>query len=302
MKVVIVGPGAMGCLMAGKLAKANHDVCMLDYDKKRSEIINQRGVKITDKDGISNFFSIPCVTSSRKIGTSPVIFLCVKSYDLQPAIRKALPLVDVDTTVVLIQNGLGNIERISQFVDKNRIVCLTTSYGATCIAPGYVRHEGTGPTCVAPAVRSEMNRAKFVANILSDAGFEISVHENINAMIWGKLVINAAINPITAIYNVRNGVLLKRKKLLELMHAAALEVANVARAKGINLPYSDVINIVDAVCQKTANNVSSMLQDIRKGSRTEINYITGAVVKEAHKLNISVPICEMLVKQIRRLI
>lgn len=297
MKVVIVGPGAMGCLIASKLAKANHAVCILDYDKKRSKIINKRGIKIADKNGISNF-SIPCTTSAKKIGVSPVVFLCVKSYDLQSAIRKALPLIDVNTTVVLIQNGLGNIERIAQFVDKNRIVCLTTSYGATCVAPGYIKHEGTGPTCVASAVRSGMNKARFVANILSDAGFEVSIQKDINAMIWGKLVINAAINPITAIYNVRNGVLLKRKKLRELMHATALEVANIARAKGIKLPYSDVIKIVDTVCQKTANNVSSMLQDIRRRSRTEINYITGTVVKEARKLNISVPICEMLVKQI----
>jgi 2-dehydropantoate 2-reductase len=297
MKIVVVGPGAMGCLLAGKLAAVDHIVWLVDHDRQRSQTINRRGIRIADRNGVSRF-RVPCTISAREIGTSPLVFLCVKSYNLQSAIRKVIPVLETDTIVVLIQNGLGNVERISSFVDKKRIVCLTTSHGATCAGPGYIRHEGTGPTCIASAVKSEIDKAKLVAGILSGAGLEVSVQEDIDAMIWGKLVINSAINPITAIYNVRNGVLLKRKKLRELMHGVALEVANVARAKGIKLPYSDVTAVVDAVCQKTAGNISSMLQDIRKGKRTEIGCITGAVIKEARKVNVPVPLCEMLAKQI----
>jgi 2-dehydropantoate 2-reductase len=147
------------------------------------------------------------------------------------------------------------------------------------------RNQAIGP--LVEALRS----AKFNVNIVNDA----------RSLIWGKLVINAAINPLTALLRVPNGKILERPSAREMMRALASETARVAEAEKIDLPFPNPVAAVEDVALKTAANHSSMLQDILRGAPTEIDAICGAVVKTAQRHNIDTPAnwaCWKLIKAI----
>lgn len=306
MRIVVVGPGAMGCLIAGLLTEAlGYDVWLLDKDPRRADVITRNGVRIDDKlEGSfgkgSRVVRVNISAETATIGSADVIFLCVKSYDTEAAVKHFMPLVGQHTIVVSMQNGSGNIERIAKSVESNQIVCGITSHGSTNLGEGHVRHAGTGPTLVAPFVPDGKEKAEQTAKLLTKSSIDARAVDDMESLVWSKLIINSAINPLTAISNVRNGLLFEDPELRETMRKAASEAAAVAKAKGISLMYDNEVEEVERVCRATRHNVSSMLQDIRRGQRTEIDSITGVIVEEAHAAGIEVPTNEMLLERIKR--
>jgi 2-dehydropantoate 2-reductase len=132
-----------------------------------------------------------------------------------------------------------------------------------------------------------------VPELLQKAGFLVEVVPDPVSLLWGKLVINAAINPLTALLRVTNGALLERPAARELMREASLEAASVARMQGITLPYPDPVLAVEEVARNTSANVSSMLQDVLRGTITEIDSINGAIVRIGEQLGVPTPIHRM---------
>jgi 2-dehydropantoate 2-reductase len=161
-----------------------------------------------------------------------------------------------------------------------------------------VRHAGQGPTHLEtrPDVAS---RAEQVADLFRQAGIETHLSPDLDSLIWGKLVVNVGINALTGILRVPNGLLREIEPALSLMDAAVREAVQVARAKGIALPYDDPIHKVHEVCTATAANRSSMLQDVLRGSSTEIDVINGAIVREASALGLQAPVNQMLTQFIK---
>lgn len=297
MRVVIVGPGAIGCLFAGLLAESGKDVWLLDKDAERAKVISTQGIRIDDDKG-SRAARIKASADPDAIGRAGLVILCVKSYDVGPAILRALPLVGTKTTVVPLENGGGNVEKIMEAVAADQVVCGITSQGSTSLGPGHVRHAGSGITMLAAFARAERRRAEAVAGVLTDSRIEALVSDDMQELIWSKLVVSSAINPLTALLDVPNGRLLKDPETREVMRKAAMEAAAVARSKNLQIKDEDAVERVEKVCRDTADNISSMLQDKRKGRRMEIDAITGTIVKEARAAGISVPVNEMLLARL----
>jgi len=218
----------------------------------------------------------------------------VKSYDTAEASHSILPIMGDNTAILTLQNGLTNTETISQIVGEDRVVAGTTSHGATMLGTGHIRHAGVGQTTIGEPKTGESVRTKHIADALSSAGFQTTISHNIYNSIWGKLIINAAINPITAITKLKNGGLLEYNETRRLLGITAEEAARVAAARQISLPYDDARSAVEAVCRATSENVSSMLQDVQRRKRTEIDAINGAIVSEAKKAGIEAPTNETL--------
>jgi len=295
MKVAVVGPGAMGCLFAGLLAEAGRrNVWLLDRHEARARKIAQDGIRIEGIGGDRSVFGIRATADPQEIGIADLIIICVKSYDTEEASRSILPAVGNETTVLTLQNGLTNVGVISQIAGADKVIAGTTSHGATMLGEGHIRHAGTGATAIGELSGAGSSRAEQIAKILESAGFQTTISCNIYSSIWGKLVINAAINPLTAITRLKNGQLLESGETKKLLSMVAEESALVAEALQISLPYDDAASAVEAVCIATSSNISSMLQDVLKGKRTEIDAINGAIVKEAEKAGIKAPINETL--------
>jgi 2-dehydropantoate 2-reductase len=298
MRTTIVGPGAMGCLFAALLQEAGHEVWLLDHDVPRADAIERAGLAV-EQDGRERCVAVRASADAARVPPCRVVWLFVKSPATRAALRGAAPLLAPETIVVSLQNGLGNAEEILRHVPAGRTVCGTTSWGAIAAEPGRVRVMGSGPSRVAPAAPEGMPAASEIADALRAAGVATEASPDLAGTLWSKLVLNAAINPLTALHEVANGALLEDTGLRRLLHDAVREAAAVAGALGIRLTYDDPARAANDLCRATGANASSMLQDIRRSRPTEIEALTGAVVREAARAGVPVPTNQMLLDRIR---
>jgi len=296
MKIGIVGAGAMGGLFGGMLTRAGQDVWLIDNHNERAEKINREGLIIEPSKALQpgepkqEIIKIKATTEPREVGPCDLVILLVKAYDTEEATRNSLPLTGSKTVWLTLQNGLGNIERMGKIVGKGRVVGGVTYQGATVLEEGRIRHAGCGKTMIGEIDGKVSGRVKHISDIFNQAGIDTEISDNIEGVLWGKLLINAVINPLTAITRVRNGQLLESPFLKETMKLIVEEAMRVPLKKGIRLPYQKVFEKVEESCQTSRDNISSMLQDILRKKRTEVDFINGAIVSEAEKIGISTPL------------
>lgn len=301
MRITIVGPGAMGCLFAAFLAKSGEEVYLFDKRKDRAHSISKNGIKV---EGISGEFkvAVKATTVTKDIKDCNLVIICVKSYDTGKATEQIKSIVGKGTFVITLQNGVGNVEAISKIVGEEKTIGGVTSQGATLLGDGHIRHAGKGDTVIGTAdKRYRTKKVDEIAKTLEKAGFHTKIADNIQNLIWSKLIINVGINALTAITRLNNGRLIEFEGTDAILEEAVKEAIKVAEAKGIKLIFDDPIGKVKGVCKATAGNVASMLQDVLKRRKTEIDYINGAIVKEAGRLNIEVPVNRLLTNLVKTL-
>lgn len=288
MKITIVGPGAIGCLFAGFLARANEEVWLLDKNPQRAGRLKEEGIKI---EGLSNIsVKMNATINPDEIGQTDLIIICVKSYDTEQAIRSVKQLVGEKTAVMTLQNGIGNTQIIGEIVGWDKVIGGVTNHGATLLGWGHIRHAGKGETIIGKTDGKASGQLEDISAILNKAGFETVISKDIDAVIWSKLIINAGINALTALTRLNNGRLIEYEGTKDIMRLAVFEAVKIAKVKGIKLIYDDPIEKIESVCKATAGNVSSMLQDVLNKKRTEIDFINGAVVKWGQNLNVTTPV------------
>jgi 2-dehydropantoate 2-reductase len=310
MRIVIVGPGALGSLLTARLflyrqetGGTGNDILslyLLDYKPERAGILQSDGL-LLEADG-RNFPCLPQVTLDPGVCAScDVLFFCVKSNAVESALARIRPYLPEQSLLFAMQNGIGHLE------DMQHLPCSTgvgiTSEGATLIHPGYVRHGGRGITRLGLLAgfgeRSENLLQKTTA-LLNSADMRAEVTRSPLQHIWAKLFVNVGINALTALHGCRNGKLLDSPAKMAVMENAVNEAELVARAKGIPVD-TDPVAATIAVCRTTANNISSMLQDVHQKRLTEIDAINGAIVAEGMQLGIATPVNADLVRRVKEL-
>ena len=292
-RTVIVGTGALACLFAARLAP-HTAITMLGTWQEGLEVIRRSGVCLISTDGPAEPVQVHATSDPSECeGVSKALIL-VKSWQTDRAARHVSSFLPGEGLALTLQNGLGNFEILGDVLGNDRIAQGVTTMGATLEAPGSVRAGGEGPTHIA-----NHPRIKGWVKLFKQAGIKVDVTENVEELVWGKLTINAEINPLTALLEIPNGELIKSQAAKTLMYAAAQEAANVAGALDIGLPFTNPARAVEEVAIATAANVSSMLQDIRRGAPTEIDAISGAIWQEGERLGIPVPISWTLWQLVR---
>ena len=301
MKIVIIGPGAMGCLYAFLLTRSGHEVWLLDYRHDRADFIKSQGLKI---EGVSGNYQIPferICTEASVIGKADIIIVFVKAYATEAAIKRAADTIKSTTIILTLQNGIGNIERIGDLCPDAHCLAGTTSQGATLLAPGHIRHAGIGETIIGAAAGSGKFHTELIRDLFMSALIPVQIAEDVTSLLWGKLLINCGINPITAIMKITNGQVIEFPNLLAVMRRAVDEIAQIANKLGVEIPYQDPAQKVIEVCKATAENRSSMLQDIEAGKKTEIDYMNGAVVRHGQQLEMDTPLNSFLTDMVSAL-
>ncbi len=294
MKVAVLGSGAMGCLYGGALAEAGCDVVLIDVWKDHIDAINASGLKIDGSDGGRTIKNIRGVTRPADAGTADLVVVFVKATMTEQAMRDALSLVGDKTTVLTLQNGLGNVEKLCNVLPASRVIAGTTGHGSTLVGPGHVRHAGIGDTVIGELDGSRSARVEELAALLEKAKMTAKVSTNVMGLIWTKLIVNIGINALTAVTGLKNGRLVDFPETEELMECAIKEACAVAKAKGIRFEVDDPLEHTRAVAKKTAANRSSMLQDVTAKRATEVSVINGAVVDEGRKLGVPTPVNTVL--------
>jgi len=298
MKIVIVGPGAMGSLFAAFLSRSKEEVWLLDKDNARSLRIKQAGIAM---EGISGNWQaqIKITAEPKDIGQADLLIIAVKSYDTKEALGHAKPLIGDDTKVLTLQNGIGNIEIISEVVGQERVIGGVTNLGATLLDIGRVKYAGRGETIIGRIDGKIPVEMRSIRQLFNKVGLEMKISRDIKALLWSKLIINVGINALSAITHLHNGKLIEFEGTRRILREAVTEAIRVAKRKRIKLIYDDPLAKVEAVCEATAANVSSMLQDVLRKKRTEIDFINGVIVRQAQESGIPVPVNSLLVDLVK---
>ena len=299
MRIAIVGSGAMGSLFGGLLAESGNEVYLLDIWKEHIETINKNGLWIEGLSG-DRFIKIKAVTEPKDIGgTSDLIIIFVKSYHTESAAKNISLLVGESTSILTLQNGLGNFEILSNIFGLEKVIAGTTSYGASLLGPGRVRHAGIGATTIGELDGKITARTEKIARVLTQAGIETGVSNNVLGLVWSKLLVNVGINALGVLLKVKNGELIKGKYSLKFQRELVEEALEIAEKKGIKLIHQDMVKEVASICEKTSANINSMLQDVLKKRKTEIDFINGAIVREGEKLNVPTPTNQIITNLIK---
>lgn len=300
MKIAILGSGAIGSIFGGHLAEAGYDVILIDKWKEHVDKINKDGLHIYGVSG-ERYIDVKATSSPREIGHVDLIILSVKAYDTSTAIKSCRNIFHRDTRILSIQNGLIPMNEFRIIPEVKHVLKGVTNHGATIIGPGVVYHAGRGPTYIGDPSGRDKDKAMEICDLLNDAGLEAKFIDDIDSVIWSKLVVNIGINALTAISGYKNGVLLEIPELGRLMDEAISEALKIIGRLNIKLMYSDPYLHVREIARKTSNNKSSMLQDIERGRKTEIDYINGAVVRLGEELGIDTPINRVLTYLVKAL-
>ncbi len=294
MKVVVIGVGAMGSLFAGRLSSLV-DLIMVGNWPEQLAALKQDGLLMVKPDGQEARIAVKSTNDLSQIADADVALILVKGWQTERAAKQAAEMLSADGLALTLQNGLGNFEIITKLAGKRRAALGVTSEGATMVSAGIVRHAGHGVTHLATTPETVI-KLDALAKVFNLAGFETHLTDELNGLVWGKLAVNAGINPLTALLQVPNGFLALHSIARDLMCKAAEETAQVALAQNINLPFESPSQQALAVAEATATNRSSMLQDVLRGMPTEIDAISGAVVTYGRKLGVPTPVNECLLR------
>lgn len=281
--VVIAGTGAMACLFGARLAEHASVTLVGAWPEGLAAL--QTGVRLLEYDGTEHIAAVNATSDPADCQGARLALVLVKSWQTARAAEQLGHCLAPDGLALTLQNGLGNLEILQDKLGKHRAALGVTTTGATLLGPGKVRPGGAGPTHLAPHEGLEP-----LVNLLRQAGFEVDMHDDLQSLVWGKLAVNAGINPLTALLDVPNGALLDQPPARLVMVAAAEETAQVARAQGISLPYADASFQVMEVARRTAENTSSMRADLQRGAPTEVDAINGAVVEHGQRLGVETPV------------
>ena len=279
MEIIVLGAGAIGSLYGAKLS-ANNDVTLIGRDAHVAAI-NSEGLRI---EGIeSQVLRVRAATALDQLGPEALIILTTKVPDSATALGSIAPLVRDDTTILCLQNGIAS-ERIARAALGDRGIVLRgiTQFGAIFKSPGVIQFMARGYTLIEQHEGSER-----IAGVLSAAGLDCRVSPNIGADVWHKLVINCVVNPITAIMGCEVGGI-ANPQIAPLKRLVIDECIAVAAAEGVTFANDFVREIDDRF--RPSHNIASMLQDLRRGRPTEIDYLNGAVVAIAASHSIACPV------------
>jgi 2-dehydropantoate 2-reductase len=293
LRILILGTGAMGSLLAARLARSGAaEVCLAGTWAEAIETIRRRGITVEDETGR---WSVPVAAAFLSdVGPADVVLVLVKSPNTAAVAETAARALARGGMIVSLQNGLGNREVLARAAGPGRVAVGVATLGATLLGPGRVR-AFPGGIVVGAARSGPMPR---LIETFRAAGIEAEATADIDRLVWRKLAVSCSVNPITALLGVANGVLLTTPQSRERVAAAAREVGAVAAAKGIDLE-TDPAALAFTVAERTSGNRSSMLQDLDRGAKTEIDALCGAVVAEGRRLGVPTPVNAALWLEVR---
>lgn len=301
MKILIFGAGALGCVVGGFLKKAGHEVTLVGR-QDMVEAIQREGLYISGIWGNHYVPNLPIFTriSDEWKGKFDLIFLSVKSYDTEQAIREISPLVSDNTLVCSYQNGLGNVEKIAESVGASRTIPARVIFGSRVLKPGFVQ-----VTVIAePTALGRLNDGpdegivREIAELMNKAGIPTVYAENIEGLIWAKVAYNSALNPLSALLDVPYGRLMDTEETKMIMKNVIYELYIVAKTKNIPMiiptPEEYIQQLFYKLIPPTAEHYASMREDLKQGKRTEIDALNGAIVKLGEELGIPCPVNMLL--------
>ena len=279
----------MGSLVGGVLSRKHPTV--LVGRQAHVEAIRGHGLRITGKTTLT--VRPEAVVTVPEDADPDVIVVAVKAYDTAEAARLLRPFVD-SALFLSLQNGLGNEETLA--ASGARVLGGVTNQGITYVGPGRIHHAGAGDTYIGPFQGTRQADADEVVAAFQDSGLPSQSVRDIRAALWLKAIVNACINPVTALLRTPNGYVLETRATEQIVRDVVREGVEVAGGYEVALEPDAVFEHVASVVRGTAENRSSMLQDLDRGRRTEIDAINGAIARLGQEIGRSAPANALLAR------
>ena len=303
MKIAILGVGAMGSLFGGVLAEAGAQVTLLDVNQQHLDAIRRDGLRLETDDHARRIFNLAACRPEECREVPELLMIFTKTHQIAGALDSARHLLGAATWVLTLQNGLGNVEAISAFVPRERVLVGVTTIPADFLGPAHVASHGDGAIRMGHADNSAHSAEHpssdccmlcQVVALFTRAGLRTSADPNVWAAIWEKAAFNAAFNALCAV----TGCTVEQLQLVPggpvILHDVIAEAIAVAHACGVPADLERTQAMAVRSFKTHAGHQPSMLQDILAGRRTEIDSINGAIVRAAHERGVPVPTTEML--------
>ncbi len=293
MRIAVLGAGAMGSLFGGYLSQKN-EVSLIDVSELTANAINENGLIIEEPNGEKNIYSVHCYTDSSTLPVMDVVIVFVKAMYSKAALEANRNLIGENTLLLTLQNGAGHEDLLSSFVDSSRVVFGTTQHNAAVIKPGVIHHGGSGHTYIGH-LNGNVSNLENLVSVFNEAGFETTASTSVRHMIWQKLFTNVSASVLTGVLQMPLGFIVQDEYAKTICVELVKEAVAVARAEGEFFDESEEIEKVLKVCENSPEGLTSIYADIKDGRRTEVDTISGSVVRKAQKLGVSAPYHKMLV-------
>jgi len=301
--ITIIGNGALGLLFASFFAAKNIKVQIITKKESAATGINTCGIFITNlSEEVVNYKdNIYASTDYNQLKPSDIVIILTKAYSTQEAIKNNLNFLKKTKTILTLQNGLGNVEILESYLSDNNIIAGTTSVGATATDSNKTKYCGKGMVDIANVNSRKDGECilQELSELFEKSGIRCNIHNNWKTVIWSKLYVNAIINPITALYKVTNGEILENPELTRLAQKTSDEILNLLKTEHIEIQLEHPFDRILKICEITSKNHSSMLQDVLNNKQTEIEQITGEIIRIAKKAGIETPVNSMLYEKLK---
>jgi 2-dehydropantoate 2-reductase len=292
MKIAIVGVGAMGSVYAGILGDAGHEVWAVDTWAEHVEAIRKRGLTVEGASG-NRTVRLHATADPSEVGVCDLVVIATKAPDVEAAAHAVEAMVGPDTVVLPIQNGLGSADRIASILGDDRVaIGVAGGFGASMVGPGHVHHNGWEVVRLGERHGPATQRIHRIARVWEDAGFRVRAYDDVDQLVWEKLICNVCFSGTCAILERTIGKVLGDSAAWHVASSCATEAYEVACARGITLDFDDPVAYVRAFGEKIPDARPSMLLDIVAGRPSEIDVINGAIPPAARQVGLVAPVNE----------
>ncbi|HKE81939.1 MAG TPA: 2-dehydropantoate 2-reductase [Solirubrobacteraceae bacterium] len=301
MRIAIVGTGAMGSVYAALLADAGNEVWAVDTWAEHIDAIRERGLRVSGASG-DRVVRMPAATDPRDAGQVDLVVIATKAGDVEDAARSAAPLLGPETVVLPIQNGLGSVERVVAALGEEPVaVGVAGGFGASIEAPGHVHHNGMELLRLGERAGPVSERIERVADVWRGAGFTVATFDDVNKLVWEKLICNVAFSAVCALTGMSIGDVLDDPAAWSVAAGCAQEAYDVGWAHGVRPGFDDPVAYVHAFGTRIPGARPSMLQDVVARRRTEVAVISGAIGPRARAVGLRAPVCETVTALVQAL-
>ena len=293
MKIAVLGAGAMGGLFSSYLSRQN-EVTVIDVNPAVVEKINADGLTVTEPDGASAVYHPRAVLSTEGMAPVDLIVVFVKAMFSESALTNNKGIIGPDTYLMTLQNGSGHEDLLGKFVPQDHIIIGTTQHNASVAGPGATKHGGSGMTHMGCVVGEAARLQKF-ADTFTACGLEADVSDGVQKMIWNKLFTNVSASALTGALQVPLGYISANEHAWKLCCTLIREAVDAAKGLGMDFDYDEKVAEVKAVCDNSPNGLTSIYADLKNGRRSEVDTISGSVVRAGKKGGVPTPSHEFLV-------
>ena len=293
MRIAVIGAGAMGALYGGYLSRHN-DVLLVDVNQTQVDTINERGLSIHEPDSSVTLCHPKAAVNTAGMEPADVVVLFVKAMFSKSALENNRSLIGPDTYLMTLQNGSGHEDTLLQFVDRAHVVIGTTQHNSAVLGFGEIRHGGSGKTCIG-LLDGNSQRLAHIAEAFSACGLEAVCDDQVQKLIWGKMFTNVSASVLTGVLQVPLGFIAQDAHAWKLCESLVREAVAVAAGEGLAFDVDEKIAEVRGVCERSPQGLTSIYADLRDGRKTEVDTISGSVVRASRRNGVPAPTHEAMV-------